>query len=99
MAYVYLLRCRDGSLYCGWTTDLDARVAAHAAGKGGRYTRSRLPVELAAAWQTPDRTTARSLEGRIKRRTRRRQAPPGRRRAAGRRRRQAFLILKRRFCL
>ncbi len=69
VAYVYLLHCRDGSLYCGWTTDLGARVAAHAAGKGGRYTRSRLPVELAAAWQTPDRTTARSLEGRIKRRT------------------------------
>ena len=69
VAYVYLLRCRDGSLYCGWTTDLGARVAAHASGKGGRYTRSRLPVELAAAWQTPDRTTARSLEGRIKRRT------------------------------
>ena len=69
VAYVYLLRCRDGSLYCGWTTDLDARLEAHATGKGGRYTRSRLPVALAAAWRTPDRTTARSLEGRIKRRT------------------------------
>lgn len=67
VSYVYLLRCRDGSLYCGWTTDLDDRVAAHQQGKGGRYTRSRLPVELAAAWRTPDRTTARSLEGRIKR--------------------------------
>lgn len=68
MAYVYLLRCRDGSLYCGWTTDLDGRLAAHREGRGGRYTRSRLPVELAAAWETPDRTTARSLEGKIKRR-------------------------------
>jgi putative endonuclease len=70
VAYVYLLRCRDGSLYCGWTTDLDARLETHRTGKGSRYTRSRLPVVLAAAWQTPDKTTARSLEGKIKRRTR-----------------------------
>src|SRR4051794_4977439 len=67
MAFVYLLRCADGSLYCGWTVDLDARVAAHGAGRGARYTRSRGPVELVAAWETPDHTTARSLEGRIKR--------------------------------
>ena len=71
VAYVYLLRCRDDSLYCGWTTDLDARVAAHAAGRGARYTRSRLPVALAAAWRTPDRTTARRLEADVKQRTRR----------------------------
>ncbi len=70
MAFVYLLRCRDDSLYCGWTTDLDLRVATHSAGKGGRYTRSRLPITLAAAWETPDRRTARSLEARIKRRGR-----------------------------
>ena len=70
VAYVYLLRCRDDSLYCGWTTDLDGRVATHNQGKGSRYTRSRLPVALAAAWETPDRTTARSLEGKIKRRPR-----------------------------
>jgi putative endonuclease len=67
---VYLLRCRDGSLYCGWTVDLEARLAAHAAGRGGRYTRSRLPVELAAAWSTADRSTARRLEAHIKRRPR-----------------------------
>jgi putative endonuclease len=67
MAFVYLLRCADGSLYCGWTVDLERRLAAHAAGRGARYTRSRTPVELAAAWQTPDRRTARSLEARIKR--------------------------------
>jgi putative endonuclease len=67
VAFVYLLRCRDGSLYCGWTVDLDARLAAHEAGRGSRYTRSRLPVRLAAAWHMPDRTSARSLEGRIKR--------------------------------
>src|SRR5207253_1509601 len=43
-AFVYLLRCADGSLYCGWTTDVARRVAAHAAGRGGRYTASRLPI-------------------------------------------------------
>jgi putative endonuclease len=67
VAFVYLLRCRDGSLYCGWTVDLDARLRAHLEGRGARYTRSRGPVTLAAAWETPDNTTARSLEGRIKR--------------------------------
>lgn len=70
MAYIYLLRCRDGSLYCGWTVDLDRRLAAHAAGRGARYTRSRRPVALAAAWETPDHRTARSLEARVKRRSR-----------------------------
>jgi putative endonuclease len=67
---VYLLRCRDGSLYCGWTVDLDARLAAHASGRGARYTRSRRPVALAAAWSTPDRSTARRLEAHIKARRR-----------------------------
>jgi len=43
---VYFLRCGDGSLYAGATNDLARRVARHAAGKGGRYTRSRLPVVL-----------------------------------------------------
>jgi putative endonuclease len=70
VAFVYLLRCGDGSLYCGWTVDLDARLDKHAAGRGARYTRSRLPVALAAAWATPDRTTARRLEAHIKTRTR-----------------------------
>ena len=46
MAWVYLLRCADGTLYCGWTVDLDARLAAHNAGRASRYTRSRLPVAL-----------------------------------------------------
>lgn len=41
-----MVRCRDGSLYTGWTNDLDRRLAAHNAGKGAKYTRSRLPVEL-----------------------------------------------------
>ena len=45
MNYVYLLRCGDGMLYCGWTTDLAARIRAHNSGKGAKYTRSRLPAE------------------------------------------------------
>jgi putative endonuclease len=64
---VYMLRCRDGSLYTGWTQDLHHRLRAHQAGKGGRYTRSRLPVELALALPRPDATSARREEARIKR--------------------------------
>ena len=47
-AWVYMLRCRDGSLYTGWTNDLSKRLARHSAGKASRYTASRLPVELAS---------------------------------------------------
>ena len=64
---MYLLRCRDGSLYTGWTVDLERRVARHGSGVGARYTASRLPVELALAIPMPDRTTARREEARIKR--------------------------------
>jgi putative endonuclease len=46
VTFVYILECADGSYYTGWTTDLDRRVAAHNAGRGGRYTRSRRPVKL-----------------------------------------------------
>jgi len=67
MAFVYLVRCGDGSLYCGWTVDVPARVAAHAAGRGARYTRGRAPVSLAAAWECEDRSTAMGLEARVKR--------------------------------
>lgn len=69
-AWVYMLRCRDGSLYTGWTNDLDTRLARHAAGKASRYTASRLPVELAAAWPMPGRRAAMREEARIKRLTR-----------------------------
>jgi putative endonuclease len=69
-AWVYLLRCRDGSLYCGWTTDLERRLARHEAGKASRYTASRLPVELALALPMADRSAARREEARIKRLTR-----------------------------
>ena len=67
-AWVYLLRClADDSLYTGWTVDLDRRLAAHQAGAGARYTRSRLPVELVAALPMPDAGSARREEARIKR--------------------------------
>jgi putative endonuclease len=69
-AYVYLLRCADDSLYCGWTTDIERRLKAHAAGRASRYTASRLPVELALAEAMPDRTAARRAEAQIKRLTR-----------------------------
>ena len=65
-AFVYMLRCADGSLYTGWTVDLDRRLAAHEAGTASRYTRSRRPVTLAASWEMPDRTAARREEARIK---------------------------------
>ena len=46
VSYTYILRCAGGSLYTGWTTDLDRRLKAHNAGKGAKYTRSRRPVAL-----------------------------------------------------
>jgi len=66
-ALVYLLRCADGTLYCGWTNDLDRRLAAHQAGTASRYTRTRRPVEV--AWWCPagSRSEAMREEARIKR--------------------------------
>ena len=46
MNYTYIVRCRDGSLYTGWTTDVERRISCHNAGKGAKYTKSRLPVAL-----------------------------------------------------
>ncbi|MSX03035.1 MAG: GIY-YIG nuclease family protein [Actinobacteria bacterium] len=66
-AWVYILRCADGSLYTGWTNDLDKRLAAHNAGTASRYTRSRLPVEIAASFEMEDRSAAQREEVRIKR--------------------------------
>lgn len=67
-AVVYLLRCgREGSLYCGWTNDLERRVRLHQEGRGARYTRSRRPVELVAVIPVADATAARREEARIKR--------------------------------
>jgi putative endonuclease len=67
VACVYLLRCADDSLYCGWTTDVDRRLAEHRAGTASRYTRSRLPLELALVIPVADRSAALREEGRIKR--------------------------------
>jgi putative endonuclease len=66
VAWVYLLRCADGTLYCGWTVDVERRLAAHNAGRASRYTRSRLPVELAWTRPAADRGEARREEARIK---------------------------------
>jgi putative endonuclease len=66
-AWVYLLRCRDDSLYTGWTVDLERRLARHRAGTASRYTASRLPIELELAVPMPSRAHARREEARIKR--------------------------------
>jgi len=66
-AWVYLLRCRDGSLYTGWTVNLERRLATHRAGAASRYTASRLPIELELAIPMDSRTGARREEARIKR--------------------------------
>lgn len=44
--YTYIVECADGSLYCGWTNDLEKRIMDHNAGKGAKYTKTRLPVKL-----------------------------------------------------
>jgi putative endonuclease len=65
-AWVYILRCRDGSLYTGWSSDLQRRLARHRAGRASRYTASRLPVELVLAVAMADRSAAMREEARIK---------------------------------
>jgi putative endonuclease len=65
-AWVYMLRCSDGSLYTGWSTDVARRVRKHGAGKASRYTASRLPVELVYSAAMADRSAARREEARIK---------------------------------
>ena len=69
-AYTYIVRCADGSLYTGWTNDIEQRLVMHNSGKGARYTRSRLPVELVWSEEQPSQETARSREARIKQLTR-----------------------------
>ncbi len=69
MNYVYLLRCCDGTLYCGWTTDLRKRLDKHNSGSGAKYTRSRLPVELVYYESYENRHEALSREWHIKRMT------------------------------
>ncbi|MBR3165712.1 MAG: GIY-YIG nuclease family protein, partial [Lachnospiraceae bacterium] len=67
MNYVYLLKCADGTLYCGWTTDLEKRLGAHNAGTGAKYTRSRRPVEIVYHEAFEEKTDALRREWSIKR--------------------------------
>lgn len=64
--FTYVLRCADGSLYTGWTTDIESRLKAHNAGSGAKYTRSRTPVELIASWQFCNKSEAMKKEYAIK---------------------------------
>lgn len=64
---VYILRCGDGTLYTGCTNDLPRRLRAHQAGRGAKYTRSRLPVELVYQEEATDRSAALRREAAIKR--------------------------------
>ena len=63
---VYILRCGDGSLYTGVTTNVDARLEAHRSGRGAKYTRSRLPLELVYKEENLDKVTAFQREWQIK---------------------------------
>jgi putative endonuclease len=65
--YTYILRCADGSLYTGWTTDLEGRLRAHNSGKGAKYTRSRLPVEIVYFETFETKSEAMSREWHLKR--------------------------------
>jgi predicted GIY-YIG superfamily endonuclease len=65
--HVYLVRCGDGTLYAGATSDLTRRLAAHANGKGARYTRGRGPLVLAWSEEVADRSAALRREHQIKR--------------------------------
>ncbi len=67
MPFVYILRCRDGSLYTGATVDLAKRLREHQAGKASRYTRSRLPIELTWSVEVETWSDALREERRIKR--------------------------------
>ena len=64
--YVYIVRCADGSLYTGWTKHIARRISAHNAGKGAKYTKSRLPVTLVYQESFATEREARSRERHIK---------------------------------
>ncbi len=70
MYYVYLLRCADDTLYCGYTTDLDKRVQTHNKGEGAKYTKSRLPVSLVYSEEHPTKSDALKRECAVKKLTR-----------------------------
>ena len=66
MWYLYILRCKDGSLYTGITTDVEKRLEAHRAGKGAKYTRGRAPLELVYREECGDHSAALKREVEIK---------------------------------
>lgn len=68
--FVYILKCRDGTLYTGWTNDLNRRVAAHNAGQGAKYTKSRRPVELLYFEELSSKSEALKREAAIKKMSR-----------------------------
>jgi putative endonuclease len=70
MNYTYILECADGTLYTGWTNDLQKRLASHNAGTGAKYTRTRRPVKLVYAEAHEDKCDAMRREYRIKQLTR-----------------------------
>jgi len=65
-AFVYMLRCKDGSLYTGWTNDLAHRLAMHRSGRGAKYTRGRGPLELVYTEELADKESALRRECAIK---------------------------------
>lgn len=71
LCYVYILKCSDNTLYTGWTVNLEKRLKTHQKGKGAKYTRSRLPVQLVHFEKYHDRRTAQRREYCIKQLTRR----------------------------
>lgn len=70
MNYTYILTCRDGSLYTGWTNNLEKRISDHNAGKGAKYTRARRPVSLAYYEEFAVKEDAMKRECEIKKMTR-----------------------------
>lgn len=66
-AVVYMVECSDGTLYTGWTTNLERRLKDHNAGRGSKYTRTRRPVRLVYTETQPDRRAALQRELQIKR--------------------------------
>ena len=67
MPYVYIVECADGTLYTGWTVNVEQRVKVHNAGRGARYTRMHGPVKLVYVEELPDRVAALKREFEIKR--------------------------------
>lgn len=66
MFYVYVLKCKDGSFYTGYTNDFKKRLEAHDSGKAAKYTRSRRPVSVAAKWVFSTKSEAMKYEAAFK---------------------------------